>query len=71
MTTSVSEILMFQIFYIENLGQGHGVYIQKISTSIKPFLRFFRKLSPFSRYSHFKTRDLENVGQSRDVQDSQ
>ena len=30
----------------------------------------FRKLSPFSRYSHFKIRDLNNVGKGRDVQRS-
>ena len=30
-------------------------------------LSIFRLLSPFSRYSHFTIRDLENVGQSHDV----
>ena len=31
-------------------------------------LERLRQLSPFSIYSHFKIRDLENVGQVHDVQ---
>ena len=42
-----------------------------ISFSLKVTLEHFRYLSPFSKYSHFKIRDLENVIQSHDVQHSQ
>ena len=42
----------------------------QISTSVEVILEIFRQLSPFSKYLHFKNRDLENVGQGHDVQNS-
>ena len=49
---------------------NYGPVRWQISTSIKVILSIFCLLSPFSRHSQFKIRDLENVGQGHGVQHS-
>ena len=53
---------------VTEYNNRNGPIRWQISTPIKVILdHFFRQLSLFSGYSHFQFRDLENVGQSRDV----
>ena len=68
------------MFDFEIEDQGHRVQHSQWSHSmanvnlLKGYNRaFFYQFSPlpFSRYSHFKIRDLENVCQCQDVQHSQ
>ena len=44
------------------------VHRWQISTSIKVVLKHFSLTAPFSRCSHFKLYDLENIEQGHDVQ---
>ena len=76
-SSTVSGILAFQICYLINLGQGQGVQHLQWSYSITK-INLYKwhtwavfAVWPFSRYSHFKMRDLENVGQFHDAQHSQ
>ena len=70
-----NECITRKMFCLVNRGREYtdrnGSISWKISISIKLRLEQFSLLSSVSRYSHFKFRDLENVGQSHDVQRSQ
>ena len=58
------------MFDLQNEGQGHRVQLSQWSYSmanIKVKPEHFRQLSQFSRYSHFKMRDQENIGQGHNV----
>ena len=69
-----------KMFDLENEGQGHEVQHLPWCHSMvninldkydKSHLRNYYLLSPFSRYSHLKIGDLENVCQGHDLQHSQ
>ena len=66
------------MFDLEHEGPGHRVHRSQRSNSVAYIdldkgqaRRFVRQLSPLSGYSHFRFRDLENVGQTHGVQHSQ
>ena len=63
LTSYLMAIVMFAVSNVY-LSNSHLKRYKMLSTSIKVYLSIFRWISPFSKHSHFKICDLDNVPKS-------